>query len=126
MTDIRCEYCGGNNKYDPATSSIRCEHCGRSKQIKINSTPRMFTRKYSLSYSPEQKVVGSRQYMCSTCGATMTFEENDDRQRCPSCGDTSLVSGEKSIYVPDGVVPFAISRERAVRPMSASRRAQHM
>ena len=114
MAKIRCEFCGGNKKFDPASGRLKCEHCGSESYISESAQLKNITRKYSLAYSPEQKVVGSRQYLCSSCGATVSFEENDEKRRCPSCGDTSLTSQQKLIYAPDGIVPFTVSRNRAV------------
>lgn len=111
---IKCEYCGGNNFYDPDKGLLTCEHCGKESACEIKVKGGILTRKYSKSYIPELKHNTSHNYVCSSCGATVNFEEQEEKKRCPSCGDTSLNRKYGDICVPDGIIPFAISRNKAV------------
>ena len=115
MTSIKCESCGGNNIFDPSTGRLICERCGRKYVIQGNvDSSVQLVRNYTNSYIPQIKEAGSNQYLCSTCGATVTFEDDEERRRCPSCGDLGLVKESKAIYVPDGIIPFEVSKDKAI------------
>ena len=111
---VRCEYCGGNQVYNPNIMSIECEHCGKTSPCEMNFNTANLTRKYDLSYVPAVNMNVDNQYLCSSCGATVSFEENEEKRRCPSCGDTTLSRKSAPMFVPDGIIPFSIDRNKAV------------
>lgn len=111
---IKCEYCGGNKLFNPSTSNIECEHCGSVSVVEIKSSGSVLTRKYTRDYMPEIRQVGENHYLCSSCGASVAFEENEDKKRCPSCGDTTLSRKNNEIYVPDAIIPFSVNRNKAI------------
>jgi len=114
-TKIKCENCGGNNVFNPSSGKLKCEYCGKVSECSVNVNKLgTITRKYSDTYAPEMNHDGHNLYLCSSCGATVGFEENEDKKRCPSCGDTSLKRQNATMSVPDGVIPFSISRDKAV------------
>ena len=111
---IKCEYCGGNQIFNPKVMCIECEHCGKSSPCDLKFDTTNLTRKYDISYVPAININIDNQYLCSSCGTTVRFEEYEDKKRCPSCGDTSLSRRHSSMYVPDGIIPFSIDRKKAV------------
>ena len=116
---IRCEYCGGNQIFNPKTSCIECEHCGKSSPCDLKLDASNLTRKYDISYIPAINTNIDNQYLCSSCGAAVRFEENEEKKRCPSCGDTALTRKQVPMYVPDGIIPFSIDRNKAVEIFKA-------
>ena len=113
--DLRCDSCGGNRIFDPSNGVLLCEHCGKTQRIYNSNTNENtnLTRKYTLSYTLEPRNNDNYQYLCSSCGTTVSFEEEEDKKRCPSCGATTLNRQNRAVYVPDGILPFAISRDQA-------------
>ena len=51
---------------------------------------------------------------CTSCAATFTFAAGETSQDCPFCG-TSVVLAPQQVrqLVPDGLLPFAISKDQA-------------
>lgn len=114
-TNIRCKYCGGNNVFNPSTGNLKCEYCGNVSECETkHNSANKITQKYSETYSPKMNYDGDNLYLCSSCGATVSFEESEDKKRCPSCGDTSLKRQQVAMSVPDGIIPFSVSRDKAV------------
>ncbi len=59
-------------------------------------------------------VASHHTFDCASCGASMSYDASAQALRCPFCGSTKMEKreGVRAIQ-PDGVVPLAISRERA-------------
>jgi len=112
----KCDSCGGNLVFMPDDFVMGCEHCGNTKPIKRSKqiSTRPLVQRYSESYLMMPKEISGQTYICSSCGTTVSFEERETKRRCPSCGDTSLHYEKRSVYVPDAIVPFVISREKAI------------
>lgn len=114
MSNVKCESCGGNNTFEPEAGMLVCERCGRKIGVQLNHDNDDFlVRKYTYGYVPKIREAGGNQYICSTCGASVSFEDNEERKRCPSCGDVSLVKEKKAMFVPDGIMPFEIAKDKA-------------
>lgn len=114
-TNIKCEHCGGNNVFNPSTGNLKCEYCGNTSECEQKEVVTGgLTKKYSSLYSPKSNNHCNNLYLCASCGATVGFEENEEKKRCPSCGDTSLKRQNSSMNIPDGIIPFSISRDKAV------------
>ncbi len=112
----KCDTCGGNLQFNPNEAYMECEHCGNVKPIKRTPATRRgsLVRNYSELYVLEPQVVDNKTYLCSACGTVVSFEEDDVKRRCPSCGSIGLNHQERSVFVPDGIVPFGVNRESAV------------
>ena len=113
-TTIKCDYCGGNNIFDPRQGKLVCEHCGNVSECGGQEPLKPLTQKYSSTYTPEPNYHNENHYVCISCGAEVSFEENEDKKRCPSCGDASLERKNAPTVVPDAIIPFSIDREKAV------------
>ncbi|MBQ9790395.1 MAG: hypothetical protein IJW24_02240 [Clostridia bacterium] len=110
-----CDTCGGNLLFSPDSGLMECEHCGNAIALKKSkSASRPLTRRYSETYTMTPTESTSQTYLCSSCGATVSFEETEVKKRCPSCGDISLNRQQRSIYVPDAIIPFVVSRDKAI------------
>ncbi len=54
-------------------------------------------------------------FVCSGCGASMSYDASAGALRCPFCGSTQLsAQPDHREIAPEWVVPFAISREEAL------------
>jgi len=115
--NIKCESCGANVIFNPDQGLLECEHCGSVKQLTSENKQmkrNAIVQRYHETYEIVPTVTDSQTYLCSSCGATVSFEENETKRRCPSCGDVTLKLNQKLIYIPDGIIPFTVSRDHAI------------
>jgi DNA-directed RNA polymerase subunit RPC12/RpoP len=98
--DLRCEGCG--NYLDP--EELFCSNCGRE-------TPGGEAGKRS---EVELGFIGFR---CETCGATLTYDAEEEGLRCSFCGSVTLKrdSSPTGRIRPEWYVPFEVPREKALR-----------
>jgi DNA-directed RNA polymerase subunit M/transcription elongation factor TFIIS len=117
-TVLRCPVCGGDLTVDDANGRVLCKFCGYSekralsKQVREESlTMAMLERKAQ----PVQWVIGERLLHCNNCGAERTIPATKLSARCPFCGSNHVIERDAlgSFQQPDGLVPFAISRQAA-------------
>lgn len=95
---FKCQNCGGNIVYNPDKGTMCCPHCD--------------------SLDSENKLV-SDEYMthCANCGAPMddAIKKFTSATRCPNCGTyTVLDERVENDYRPEFVLPFRISKDKAV------------
>ncbi len=95
---FKCKNCGGNIVYDPDKGTMCCPHCeGLDTEEKIVSSESMVT--------------------CVSCGAPMdsVVLEHTSATKCPNCG-TYVILDERvqGTYEPDLILPFRVSRNKAV------------
>ena len=108
----KCMNCGGEEIYNPETGLLLCERCGSAFPVQENQSGQI-RRMYTTSYSPNENKNVSIKYSCSTCGAKSVVGTNGEVKRCASCGNTTLTKEMSSTIVPDGIIPFSISRSKA-------------
>lgn len=59
-----------------------------------------------------------RAYSCPSCGAELICDENTAATSCPYCGNPTVVPGQfAGTLRPDFIIPFKLSRERAVNAL---------
>ena len=95
---FKCRNCGGNILYDPDKGTMCCPHCeGLDTEEKLTSTEAITT--------------------CANCGAPMgsVVLDHTSATKCPNCG-TYIILDERvqGEYAPDMILPFRISRKKAV------------
>lgn len=95
---FKCQNCGGNILYNPDKGTMCCPHCE--------------------SLDSEDKLV-STEYMtnCANCGAPMegAIKEHTSATKCPNCGIyTVLDERVEGVYAPDLMLPFKVSKNKAI------------
>lgn len=108
----KCDNCGGEEVYNPETGMLVCERCGSTFPVKESQTATV-RRMYSTAYTPNDNKNVVIKYTCSTCGAKSVVGTDGEVKRCASCGNTTLTKERASTIVPDGIIPFSISRTKA-------------
>ncbi len=93
---FKCKNCGGNVVYHPEKKTMWCPHCD--------------------STDSEERLDSENMLNCTNCGALLEgVTEYTSALKCTHCGSYLIlkerVEGEKR---PDVILPFAISREKAV------------
>ena len=63
---------------------------------------------------------GMKSYSCPSCGAELICEASTAATACPYCGNPTIVPGQFSgALKPDYVIPFRLSKEKAVEALKA-------
>ena len=108
----KCLNCGGEEVYEPEKAMVVCERCGSTFAVKEGVSDNL-RRSYSSTYSPDANKNVVVKYTCSTCGAQSVVGRDSEVKRCASCGNTTLTKEKGTTIVPDGIIPFSVSRNKA-------------
>lgn len=97
---FKCRNCGGNVVYEPDRGRMYCPHCE--------------------SEDSQDTIQGGSITQCVNCGAPVETPEYASAGRCGHCG-CYLVFNERveGAYEPHLLLPFCISKEKAVAAMDA-------
>lgn len=115
---LLCPVCSGNLTVEDG-GKVVCRFCGFSE---VRQPPQNDVRSDLLSMAllerkaqPARWVIGSRLLHCNECGAERTIPARKLSQACPFCNSTQVIVQDalQSFEQPDGLVPFAITRQRA-------------
>ena len=111
---IKCDGCGGNMIFDPATQCLKCEHCGKTvdfgkdSEVKELDIDGAFDE--SKKWNDEVSV-----YRCSNCGAVFNIRADEMSSICPYCSTTHIVKSDDLAGIrPNAVYPFLITTTKAV------------
>ncbi len=110
----RCKNCNGEMVYKPETGLLICERCGSSSPV-TEGVAKPLKRMYTPTYVQDENKIVSQQYSCASCGAKIVAGTDNEIKRCASCGNTSLKKETVVMMVPDGIIPFTVSRSKAVQ-----------
>lgn len=118
-TDRKCPQCGGIMSYDAAANGLYCPYCEYREDIVQNASDSgsaveqdLFGEIPTESYDwgTDTKVV-----ICEACGAESVYDVLQFSDVCPYCGSNHVMKASDDVktLAPGGVVPFAITREKA-------------
>ena len=95
---FKCKNCGGNIVYNPDKATMCCPHCdGLDTEEKLVSTESIRT--------------------CANCGAPMdsVVLEHTSATKCPNCGTYTILDERVADkYKPDLILPFRVSKDKAI------------
>jgi len=103
MSDLlaKCEVCGSLLDEE----DLFCGNCG-------TEAPRRVDR------SADSPRTATHNFLCSGCGASMSYDASAKALQCPFCGSVEMVEKKDSrVLSPRRVVPFRLSREEATEAM---------
>ena len=112
----RCESCGGIMEFDIKTQMLKCPNCDTTIEI-INDQSKIVEHTLTLEAERTIRVEEkeSKTMECSGCGATIELGAHDTATKCPYCGSSYVLANEqKSVIIPDGVVPFKIDKNQVL------------
>ena len=108
----KCTNCGGEEYFNPETGILVCDRCGSTFPVKEGAGS-FVRRNYDSSYSLNGNRNEVVRYSCMTCGAKSVVGTDGEVKKCASCGNTTLKKEKSTTIVPDGIIPFAVSRRKA-------------
>ncbi|GAA4852707.1 TFIIB-type zinc ribbon-containing protein [Paenibacillus vulneris] len=107
VIEYKCPNCGSGMVFDSETGMLSCHSCGRKDNIEQISDP---LGQQGLSSNEVQE------YHCTSCGAVIITEPETAATVCSFCG-SAVVLGDRlsGKLAPAVVIPFTISKERAIK-----------
>ena len=109
----KCPNCDGELLFDPASQQYKCEYC-------IS----YFTQRQLDDMGQEQAQEGGQSereqddavvYHCPSCGAQIVIDSTTAATFCYYCHNPVVLGGRlEGRYLPDLVIPFEITKEKAV------------
>ena len=104
---VLCSNCAGKLIFNPATQKLECVTCGsafRPEDVE------------DINAKLQSKYYDTRVYTCSHCGAEVVTSDTESSTFCVYCGNPAIVFNRvSSEYRPDGLVPFQVTKEEAIR-----------
>jgi predicted RNA-binding Zn-ribbon protein involved in translation (DUF1610 family) len=112
-----CPSCGGNMIFNPDTQSLCCVYC-ESKADVLNNQEAI--KEYDFLAAEKEACYDwgneKRVIRCDSCGAETVLDADKTSQFCAFCGSSHIVLNENSAGIrPESLVPFKISREKALK-----------
>lgn len=117
--DATCPSCSAAIKFDPSSGTLTCPYCGYSEDIPqpeldADKTAQELVfedalKRGNFDWGDEKKIV-----ICNACSAESVYDALEVANVCPYCGSNHVMeSAAEDALAPNGVIPFAITREQA-------------
>ncbi len=126
---FKCPNCGGDLRFAPEKQRFQCEYClsefsqeqMEQSSVQIEEMEQSIREEDFLREKAEEensdivsKEERSVMYSCPNCGAEIVTDETTAATFCYYCHNPVVLSGRmQGAYHPDGVIPFAMDREKA-------------
>ena len=108
----KCPSCGGELFFDFDSQELICNQC--QGVVDIPDAKALNEKKpFDENSTIKQKKVEHLTYTCENCGKTCVIQGDSPSLKCVYCGSSNLNKFSKVEYVPDGIVPFKLNKERA-------------
>ncbi len=123
MVAYKCPNCAGPLSFTPEEDGFRCEYCQSfftDAQLKemYKDLDENLENQEADEPQPQEKesMEGVVYYTCPGCGAEIVTDENTAATFCYYCHSPVVLGGRLSGELkPDYVIPFALSKEQAVK-----------
>lgn len=104
---VLCSNCSGRLIFNPASQKLECAACGSS--FRPEDIQDIYANVHSKYYD-------TRVYTCGHCGAEVVTSDSEVSTFCVYCGNPAIVFSRISKeYKPDGIIPFSVTKEDAIR-----------
>jgi len=116
QTDLLCTNCAGQCVFDPASGTLTCLRCTSEHRIAIDPDADPSAEQHyhpDLPHTEQPRFTQNRPYQCETCGGEVVFLGHSISESCPYCNGNLIEQSSDESYVTLGVIPFALSDERA-------------
>lgn len=114
----KCPQCGGGLIFDPDSQKYQCEYCLTAfSQTEVDALePDAEGESVSKPASDPSSDSSPVLYTCPSCGAEIVTDATTAATFCYYCHNPVVLSGRlEGDYEPDFVIPFAFSRENAIK-----------
>jgi len=113
----KCKNCGYDLVFNPDSNSVVCPSCKSSTPILQNKiiAKHDFERSYKTADKNTEWGNQNKSMECPNCGARVALMQFQAAANCPYCNSELVASMEQfSGLKPDAIIPFKISKEKAV------------
>lgn len=114
----KCPNCDGGLVFDPESGSYVCEYClskFTEEELAVGKEKEKANEPENTTEQNEHTEGAAVVYHCPSCGAEIVTEETTVATFCFYCHNPVVLTGKlQGEYLPDGIIPFKISREEAV------------
>ena len=119
VVTYKCPNCGGGLVFDPESGTYACEYCfskfGQQEletDAQSEETTQEISGEETANTSDENSALV---YHCPSCGAEIITDETTAATFCFYCHNPVVLAGRlEGEYLPDGIIPFKITKEEAV------------
>lgn len=109
----RCKNCGGEMKYDIASTDLKCERCGSTYDFDESGAVQRRAMTQDIMQNREQWQSGAV-FRCDGCGAKEILDKKEMAKCCAFCGSAHIVSTQELPGIkPDSLIPFQITKDTA-------------
>lgn len=130
----KCPECGAPLSYLPSDTEVTCEYCEskfsteklkeifaaqeqRAAKAAAEQEKKWETELAGNEYSAEE-VSQMQTYVCSSCGAELTCDNNTMATECCYCGNPTMLPNRfNGMLKPDYIIPFKKTKEDAVKAL---------
>lgn len=107
----KCPNCGADMVFDSDSGMLSCQSCGRKDDIET------FPKENIEAVFEKDE---AKEYHCKNCGAVILTDKDTTATSCSFCGaGVVLLDRLSGNLAPSKVVPFSISKERAMKAFKA-------
>lgn len=123
-----CAQCGADLRFDPAAGKLVCDHCGFEDEVAdLSSGPWGGQAIRELDFAsalkaqlPLAEMEETRTVTCSSCGATVEFDDATHGKECPFCASPVVTdTGTNRHIKPKALLPFVLNEDEARKAMTS-------
>ena len=124
LQSYKCPSCGAPLRYT-TTGKMTCQSCGNAYEVvaiekMLPDDGKGFDWGDYKKQFRQERLENSAVYICRSCGAAIETDGTTAATRCPYCDNEVLASDRLSGGLrPNGVIPFALDKDAAVRKVKA-------
>ena len=113
-----CGQCGAKLSFLPGTDELKCPYCGFENKIAVGTAKieELDYQAYLQQAAQEKDTHEAQRVKCEKCGAETTMPENATSGLCPFCGTNVVFAGKSSHLIrPEGLLPFRVNQKDAFK-----------
>lgn len=115
-----CKDCASILLFNPDSGRLQCKNCGLSYDLE-DSKSIADSDLHSLYEAEHHKLTMNYTiHTCGTCGARVSFHGSEINTTCSFCGNSDMrAGGSINKRRPDAIIPFSLSKEKAITRVKA-------
>ncbi len=115
-----CLNCGGRMSFTPDGNALACAYCGKRQSLiaAMESGAMVEEQNFTVALATAKghsRPASSQSIQCQGCGATLVLSPQAIAKTCPFCATPYVIEQveTRELIQPEGIIPFAITREQA-------------
>ena len=147
VTNYKCPACTGPLHFVGESGKLECDYCGSTYDLaEIEALQANAEQEAEEAFLSQEELdaqndpwdtsgindswgadaEGLKVYNCPSCGAELICDATTAATSCPYCGNPTIVPGQfGGAMRPDYIIPFKLSKEKAVEALKKHYRGKH-